>query len=106
MEARNQQSDTSADFYCAVVEFSEATIRGVLQKKLFLKISQYPQESAVLESLFKKVAVLIACNFIKKTPQHRCFCLNIAKFVRLPILKNICEWLLFDCFNGSLLHGP
>ena len=33
--------------------------------------------------------------------------MNIAKFLKqLPILKNICERLLFDCFNGSLLHGP
>ena len=28
--AQNQQSDTSADFYCDVVEFSKATTRGVL----------------------------------------------------------------------------
>ena len=44
-------------------------------------------------------------NFIKKTPQHMCFLVNIVKFLRLLILKNICEWLLFDCFNGSMLHG-
>ena len=75
-------------------------------KKMFLKISQYPQEAPVLESLFKKVAALQACNFIKKRPQHRCFPVNIAKFLRLPIFKNICERLFFDYFNGSLLHGP
>ena len=33
---------------------------------------------------------LQTCNFIKKRPQHRCFPLNIAKFLRAPILKNIC----------------
>ena len=55
----------------------------------------------MLESLFKKVAGLIARNFIKKRPQH-----NIAKFLRLPISRNICERLLFDCFNDSMLHGP
>ena len=37
-------------------------------EKLFLKISQYPQETPVLESLFKKFAGLKACNFIKKIP--------------------------------------
>ena len=73
---------------------------------LFLKISQYPQETPVLESLFKKVASLKACVFIKKRPRHRYFPMNNAKYLRLPILKNICERLLFDCFNGSLLHGP
>ena len=30
----------------------------------------------------------------------------IAKFLILPILKNICKRLLFNFFNGSLLHGP
>ena len=74
-------------------------------KKLFLKILQYPHETLVLESLFKKVTGLNACNFIKKRPQRRCFPVNIAKFLILPILKNFCKWLLFDCFKGSLLHG-
>ena len=75
-------------------------------KKLFLKILQYPQVTPVLQFLFKKVAVLRACTFIKKRPQHRWFPLNIAKILRLPISKNICERLFFDCFNGSLLHEP
>ena len=60
----------------------------------------------MLESLFKKVEGLKARKFIKKRPQHRCLLVNIAKFLRLPISKNICERLLFDCFNGSMLHGP
>ena len=32
--------------------------------------------------------------------------MNIAKFLILSILKNICKQLLFNFFNGSLLHGP
>ena len=32
--------------------------------------------------------------------------MNISKFLRLPILKNIFERPIFDCFNGSLLHEP
>ena len=42
-------------------------------KKLFLKSSQYPQETPVLESLFKNVADLKACNFIKKDPKTGVF---------------------------------
>ena len=60
----------------------------------------------MLGSLFKKVAGLKARNFIKKRLQLRCFLVNIAKFLRLAISKNICEPLLFDSFNGSMLHGP
>ena len=32
-------------------------------------------------------------NIIKKRLQHRCFPVNIAKFLRTPILKNICKQL-------------
>ena len=37
----------------------------------------------MLESLFNKVANLKACSFIKKRLQHRCFPVNIAKFLRI-----------------------
>ena len=48
---------------------------------------------AVLESLFNKIAGLKAWNFVKKGFQHRYFAVNIAKFLRAPILKNICKGL-------------
>ena len=35
----------------------------------------------MLKSLFNKVAGILACNFIKKKLQQRCFPVNIAKFV-------------------------
>ena len=47
-----------------------------------------------LKSLFNKAAGLEVCNFIKKRRQLRCFSLNIAKFLRTAIRKNICERLL------------
>ena len=40
--------------------------------------------------------VYFACNFIKNRLQHRCFSVNIAKFLRTSILKYICEQLLLD----------
>ena len=75
-------------------------------KKAVLKNFAISTGNTVLEFLFKKVEGLKACNFIKKRPQHRCIPVNIAKFLRLLISKNIWDRLLFDCFNGSLLHGP
>ena len=45
-------------------------------------------------SLFLMKLQLEACNFIKKKLQHRCFSINIAKFIRTHILKNLCEQLL------------
>ena len=44
-----------------------------------------------LKSLFNKFAGLEVCDFIKKRLQLSCFLLNIAKFLRTPILKNICK---------------
>ena len=105
MEAQNQRTDTLANF-TVLSRTVRSSHRRCSIKKLFLKILQNPQKTHVLESLFKRVAALKACNFIKTRLLHRCFPMNIAKFLRLPILKNFCERLLFDCFNGSLLHGP
>ena len=35
-----------------------------------------------------------AGNFIEKRLQHKCFLIVTAKFLRIPVLKNICERLL------------
>ena len=43
----------------------------------------------MLRSLFGKVAGLIKVRL-----QRMGFSVNIAKFLRTTILKNICEWLL------------
>ena len=45
---------------------------------------------------------LTACNFIKKRLQHRCFPVNVAKFLRTSILKNICERLLLKFISAML----
>ena len=53
----------------------------------------------MLGSHFNKVASQ------KETPTQ-VFPADIARFLRLPILKNMSERLLLDCFNGSLIHRP
>ena len=62
---------------------------GVLRK--FHKIIW---EISVLEFLFDKVAGLQSCNFIRKRLQDREVPLKFKKFLRTPILKNICKRLL------------
>ena len=47
----------------------------------------------VVGSLFRKE---LQSNFIKKRLQLKCFLVNIAEFLRLPVLKNICEQLLLS----------
>ena len=78
---------------------------------MFFKIyseteSTWSINSSKLNSRFFFYMIVKACNFIKRRPQHRCFPVNIAKFLRLPILKNIYKRPFFYCFDGSLLHGP
>ena len=50
------------------------------------------RRTPVLKFLFNKVEGLHALNFIKKKLQESFFSVNIVKFLRTPILKNICEW--------------
>ena len=78
-------------------------------KKAVLKnftILQY----CFLHLCWSKVAGLNSCSFIKKKPQRRCFPVNIAKFLRLPNSKNICDRLLLTvlmlhCYMGLKVQG-
>ena len=74
--------------------FLEVATRGVLLKNLFLKILQYSQEKNCVGATFNKVTGLQAYEFIRKILLDRCFLMKIGKFLRTPILKNICEELL------------
>ena len=68
-------------------------------------------KTSVLESHYNKARGLQVCNFIKKRLQQRVFLVNIAKFLRTTILKNICERLLLNeddrkwQYQFSLLSG-
>ena len=56
-------------------------------KKGVLKIPEN-WKTAMLESYFNKVKALQACNFIRERLQHRCFPVNIAKYLRTVFLWN------------------
>ena len=62
-------------------------------KKANLKNFAILTEKHLCWSLFL-IKLQAVCNFIKKRLQHKWLFVNIAKFVRSPILKNICERLL------------
>ena len=63
---------------------TEAAIRGVLLKKVFLKISQNSQENTCAR-----------VSFLIKLQAYRCFPVSFAKFLRSPFLQNT---------SGRLLH--
>ena len=76
------------------------------KKKAFEKFCKFYRKTPVLESLFNKVASLMACNekeTIKKRLQHRCFPVNIVKFLRTPILVSILQVMCVRDFRPSIL---
>ena len=64
---------------------NKSSNRSVPQKKLslFVKISEYSQETPLMKSLLNKVLGRKARKFIKMRPQHRCLPVNIAKILML-----------------------
>ena len=65
-----------------IVNCNKIIVRFVFYKKAVLK------NSAILIFVgvsFIKVADLKTCNFVKTRSQHRCFSVNIAKFLRTSI---------------------
>ena len=89
------QSGRPIRFLNNFIQFSMqyiTTIRTSRSQMFFeigvLKVCNIHRKTPVLESLFSKVASLEACNFIKKRLQHRCFPVNIAKFLIKLYLKN------------------
>ena len=67
-----------------------SSTRDVLEKPV-LKNFAISTGNTFVGVYFLKIAGLKACNFIRKKPQQSCFPVNIAKFLRLSILKNICN---------------
>ena len=50
----------------------------------------------MLEFLFNKVTGLKVCSFINQRLQHRCFHVNIAKFLRTAFFIKQLRWLLLN----------
>ena len=78
----------------AAVHYFQKRPPQVLCKKMCsLKVRKYHRKIPVLEFFF-----------ITKKIQHRCFPVKFAKFLRIPILKNICERLLLYLHYNSHHH--
>ena len=82
---------------CKFLVKIESTWRREINQppEVLVKISQYLQEAPVLESLFKKVPGLKACNLIKKRPQHRCSPVNIVKIFKTTYFEEHLRMAVF-----------
>ena len=76
-----------------LISNAEAVAQRCSVKKVFLEILQNSRENTCAR--VTSVIKLQACNFIKKRLRHRCFPMNIAKFLRTLILQNISD----GCFR-------
>ena len=83
------------------MEFVRALYQNSLTDLLYLLIEIFDLIETLIklylqkqppEVFYKKK--LQVCNFVEKRHQHRRFLVNIAKYLRTPILKNIYERLL------------
>ena len=94
------KDDESADLYAfRTAKMSEPATRGVLQKEMFLKISQKLQEKTCVGVFFFNKHTTI----LKIRLRHRCFLVNFAKFIRKPFSQNIVEWLLLNCLQETFM---
>ena len=66
------------------------------QNKCSQKFCNIHRKTLVLESLLKKVAGFEVCKSIKRRLQHRCFPVNIAKFLRTAFSIEQLLWLLLE----------
>ena len=66
--------------------FQKQSFADLFKIGVLKNFRKFHREKPVLESLMK---YLQAFNFIKKRLQHRCFRMNIAKFLRTPCLQNV-----------------
>ena len=89
-------------FFKKVASYRLEVVRSIQQrccvkKGDFKNFANFHWKTPVLESVFNKVAVLRASNFIKKRLTYRCFPVKFAKFLRTNILKSICKQVLQNC---------
>ena len=90
---------TSKEFYNHIKVLEKYNEQRVLYKKTFLNnFAIFTEKNLFWCLFFNKNAGLQVCNFIENRLQHRCFLVNIAKFLRTHVLKNICEQLLLRVF--------
>ena len=72
----------------------EAATRGVLLKKVFLKILQNSQKNTCARVSFLIKLQALRLQFFKKRLWHRCFPATFAKFLRATFLQNTSGRLL------------
>ena len=75
--------------------FRSSHRRCYIKKAILKHFVIFTRKHLCWDLFINEVAGHQACNFTKKRLQHSHFLANIRKFIRKPILKNICKRLHF-----------
>ena len=81
------------------VQFQKQPPEVFCKKRCSVKFRKFHRKTPALEAIINKGAGLQACNFIKQRLQQSYFLVKFAKFLRTPILNNICERMLLQFFS-------
>ena len=87
-------------------QLTDAIARACSVKKVFLEISQNSKENTCQIPFFNKVAGLRPATLLKKRPWHRCFPVNLAKFLRTPFPTEHPRWLLLNWSTSNSRLRP
>ena len=96
LQSWQKELDNSGFVGTILVDLSKA-YDYIQHDLLIAKLEEYRLDKThVLESLFNKISGLKVCNFIRKKLQHRCFPVNIAKFLRTAFSIEDLQWLFLQ----------
>ena len=105
MEARNQIRNTITDFTVLRWDCQQQPPEVFFKKAVLKKFTIFTKNTCVGASFLKCCRSEGLQLYWKESPTQVLSCEYYRSF-NTTFSKNICEWLLFDFFNVSLLHGP
>ena len=83
--------------HCSVFTAQKQPPEVLCKKDVLNNFAKFTVKHLYWCLFFNKVAQ--AYNVIKKRLQHRCFPVKFAKFLRTPMLKNICKRLVLIAYR-------
>ena len=75
------------------------------KESCFKKFRKPQWKTPVSKRCLNKVAGPEPASFLEKRLQNKCFPVKFAKFLRTPILKNICKRVLLEVYIKAVLKN-
>ena len=82
-----------------MLQNSSSRVEVLRKKRVLRNFAKFTGKHLCQSLFFNKVAGLRPATSLKKRLWHRCFPVNLAKFLRTPFLTEHLRWLLLPIFN-------